>query len=94
MKSLLSDLESNLISSLSSSWWCYWIMASGWNILARLRYAVLISVNEAVRSTLSTSYRLTRCTGADEEYGLTSIAVAMYALTDRLEEENLVSNEE
>jgi hypothetical protein len=32
--------------------------ASGWYILARLLYAVLISVGDAVRLTRSTSYRL------------------------------------
>lgn len=32
--------------------------ASGWYIFARLRYATLISVRDAVRSTRSTSYRL------------------------------------
>ena len=65
-------------------------MASGWYILAKLRYAILISINEAVRSTLSTSHRLAECTDADEEYGLASVAVAAYALIDRLEEVNLV----
>ena len=51
-------------------------MASGWYILARLRYAVLISVNKAVRSSLSTSYKLAGCTAANEEYGLASVVVA------------------
>ena len=51
-------------------------MASRWYILARLR-SVLIFINEAIRSTLSTSYRLAGCTVADdEEYGLASVAVA------------------
>lgn len=33
-------------------------IASGWYILAKLRYAVLISFSDAVLSTLSTSYKL------------------------------------
>ncbi|KAK7818230.1 hypothetical protein CFP56_041622 [Quercus suber] len=69
-------------------------MASGWYIVARLWYTVLISVNEVICSILRTLYRLTGCTGVDKEYGLVLVAVAAYALTDCLEEDNLVSSEE